>query len=106
MTILLNIFFMYTSLTGKAQVVTSNMQLQAVLCGLSVALLLGCAYGGTTNREGKAISLFNLVKFDNDVCAGRSDCLFMYVAIDITGKVALQKIWFLICKKYRRNVKG
>ena len=73
MTILLNIFFMYTSLTGKAQVVTSNMQLQAVLCGLSVALLMGCAYGGTTNREGKAISLFNLVKFDNDVCAGRSE---------------------------------
>jgi len=46
------------------------MQLQAVLCGLSVALLIGCAYGGTTNRDGKAISLFNLVKFDNDVCAG------------------------------------
>jgi len=46
------------------------MQLQAVLCGLSVALLMGCAYGGTTNRDGKAISLFNLVKFDNDVCAG------------------------------------
>jgi len=43
------------------------MQLQAVL---SVALLMGCAYGGTTNRDGKAISLFNLVKFDNDVCAG------------------------------------
>jgi len=35
-----------------------------------VALLMGCAYGGTTNRDGKAISLFNLVKFDNDVCAG------------------------------------
>jgi hypothetical protein len=67
MTIVLKIFFMYTSLTGKAQVVTSNMQLQAVL---SVALLAGCAYGGTTNREGKAISLFNLVKFNNDVCAG------------------------------------
>ena len=75
---------MYISLTGRAQVVTSNMQLQALL---SVALLMGCAYGGTTNRDGKAISLFNLVKFDNDVCAGRSDCLFMYVAIDITGKV-------------------
>jgi len=43
------------------------MQLQAVL---SVALLAGCAYGGTQNRDGKAISLFNLVKFDNDVCAG------------------------------------
>lgn len=43
------------------------MQLQAVL---SVALLAGCAYGGTPNREGKALSLFNLVKFDNDVCAG------------------------------------
>merc|ERR1719270_3304168 len=67
MTILLNIFFMCTSLIDKAQVVTSNMQLQAVL---SVALLAVCAYGGTTNRDGKAISLFNLVKFDNDVCAG------------------------------------
>merc|ERR1712165_93612 len=55
------------SLTGKAQFVTSNMQLQAVL---SVALLAVCAYGGTTNREGKSLSLFNLVKFDNDVCAG------------------------------------
>jgi len=43
------------------------MQLQAVL---SVALLAVCAYGGTTNREGKSLSLFNLVKFDNDVCAG------------------------------------
>jgi hypothetical protein len=43
------------------------MQLQAVL---SVALLAVCAYGGTPNREGKALSLFNLVKFDNDVCAG------------------------------------
>ena len=61
---------MYISLTGRAQVVTSNMQLQALL---SVALLMGCAYGGTTNRDGKAISLFNLVKFDNDVCAGRSE---------------------------------
>jgi len=46
------------------------MQLQAVLCGLNVALLMGCAYGSTSNRDGKAISLFNLVKFDNDVCAG------------------------------------
>jgi len=55
------------SLIDKGQVVTSNMQLQAVL---SVALLAVCAYGGTTNRDGKAISLFNLVKFDNDICAG------------------------------------
>ena len=46
------------------------MQLQAVL---SVALLAVCAYGGTPNREGKALSLFNLVKFDNDVCAGMSE---------------------------------